>query len=82
MNMRGFLSFLKELNGYKYIITIAFAVVGSWYDIKGDISQLTMTQQTLKETDSKQERAIERLHDDLLQEIRLLRQEILSYKKK
>lgn len=83
------LTLLKELNGYKYIIAISIAVVGSWYDIKGELHELRTTASTLKEVvalrafsqverDTAQEAAVLRLHDDLLAEIRLLRQEMAS----
>lgn len=81
------LNLLKELNGYKYLITAALAILGSWYDIKGDIAELRSNASTLKEVtnertqaqlvrDIAQEKAIEQLHDDLIHEIRLLRQEL------
>lgn len=83
------LTLFKELNGYKYIIAISVAVVGSWYDIKGELHELRTTASTLKEVaairsmsqverDVQQEVALEKLHDELLSEIRLLRQEMSS----
>lgn len=89
--MKAIFDFLKELNGYKYVITIAIAVVGSWYDIKGEISELKSSAAAIKETatdrfesqrrrDEVQERTIEKLHDEVLFEIRLMRQDIQKKK--
>ena len=89
--MKYILDFLKELNGYKYIVTIAVAVVGSWYDIKGEIHELKSSAITIKDTatlrnelqqqrDNNQERTIEKLHDELLTEMRLMRQDIQKRK--
>lgn len=81
------LTLFKELNGYKYIIAISVAVVGSWYDIKGEIKELRHDAEAIKQTatsrvehqkekDKAQEEAILRIHDEILAEIRILRNEM------
>ncbi len=85
------LSLLKELNGYKYVLAIAVAVFGSWYDIKGEVAELRHGATAIKDInqsrhesqlarDRAQEEAIKSLHDDLIAEIRLIRQELIGKK--
>lgn len=67
---------LQKSNGFKYVFGIVVAVVGSWYDLKGDIRVIETNVQQDQKKIAEQDRVMRDIARDIKEELRELRRDI------
>lgn len=72
-------SFLKNLNGWKYVIGILLASIGQWYDIKSDLKVLQTNNATIIKRDDSQDEQIRNVAKDIHDEIKGLREDLKDH---